>query len=174
VRFVTLHWLMTCGTYFGADLSTKVLAPSRDQRIKLELLLSDVWSREVLPFPGMTRPTASSIMRKLSVASITSNFSKRSGSLASLNKAVEDQNEQELINRAASHRSRFVPSLKENHSQESLDRRVTSLKEARQADGHVTPPLQSSSANSVKTEAPSLEKTVKWSKRTKGLRHFFR
>jgi hypothetical protein len=69
-----------------------VIAPSRAERIRLENLLSDVWTRQILPFPGMTgrlksehlvRASASSMMRKLSVASITSNF-KRSGSLASM------------------------------------------------------------------------------------------
>src|SRR5688572_6723535 len=68
-----------------------VLAPARSERARMENLLTDVWSREVLPFPGMTgrarnehlvRSSASSVMRKLSVASITSSFSKRSGSLS--------------------------------------------------------------------------------------------
>ncbi len=72
-----------------------VLAPSRADRARLEAALSDVWTREVLPFPGMTvrarsehlvRSSASSVMRKLSVASITSSFTKRSSSLASVNK----------------------------------------------------------------------------------------
>lgn len=77
-----------------------VLAPSRAERIRLETLLSDVWSRDVLPFPGingrarnehLVRASASSMMRKLSVASIASNFTKRSGSMASLQKAAEDE-----------------------------------------------------------------------------------
>lgn len=76
-----------------------VLAPPRADRARLEALISDVWSRDVLPFPGMTgrarsehlvRASASSMMRKLSVASIASNFTKRSGSLASLHKNTED------------------------------------------------------------------------------------
>lgn len=64
-----------------------VLTPSRGDRARLEALLSDVWSREVLPFPGMAGRSrsehlvrASSVMRKLSVASLTGSFSKRSGS----------------------------------------------------------------------------------------------
>jgi len=70
-----------------------VLAPLRTERIKLENLLSDVWTKDQIPYPGMTgrqrsdnivRSSASSVMRKLSVASITSNLTKRSGSLASL------------------------------------------------------------------------------------------
>lgn len=76
-----------------------VLAPARAERIRLETLLADVWTREVLPYPGMSgrarsehlvRASASSMMRKLSVASITSNFTKRSGSIASLQKTTED------------------------------------------------------------------------------------
>lgn len=70
-----------------------VLAPSREERARLEALLSDVWTRDILPFPGITarsrseqlvRASASSMMRKLSVVSITSSFAKRSASLTSL------------------------------------------------------------------------------------------
>ncbi|KAJ4414914.1 hypothetical protein N0V85_002939 [Neurospora sp. IMI 360204] len=70
-----------------------VLAPSREERARLEALLSDVWTRDILPFPGITarsrseqlvRASASSMMRKLSVVSITSSFTKRSASLTSL------------------------------------------------------------------------------------------
>ncbi|KAI1415937.1 Dbl homology domain-containing protein [Hypoxylon sp. FL1857] len=77
-----------------------VLAPSRGDRARLEALLADVWSRKVLPFPGITsrsrsehivRSSASSVMRKLSVASITSSFAKRSVSATSMPKASEDE-----------------------------------------------------------------------------------
>jgi len=70
-----------------------VLAPARGERARLEALLSDVWTRDILPFPGITarsrsehlvRASASSVMRKLSVVSITSSFTKRSASLASV------------------------------------------------------------------------------------------
>lgn len=70
-----------------------VLAPPRGERARLEALLSDVWTRDILPFPGITarsrsehlvRASASSMMRKLSVVSIASSFSKRSASLASM------------------------------------------------------------------------------------------
>ncbi|KAI6374370.1 hypothetical protein MCOR25_003159 [Pyricularia grisea] len=69
-----------------------ILSPSRGDRSRLEAILSDVWTREALPFPGMTvrsrsehlvRSSASSVMRKLSVASIASSFTKRSVSMAS-------------------------------------------------------------------------------------------
>ncbi|KAL2264265.1 hypothetical protein VTK26DRAFT_8468 [Humicola hyalothermophila] len=70
-----------------------VLAPSRGERARLETLLSDVWTRDVLPFPGITarlrseqrvRASASSMMRKLSGVSIANGFSRRSPSLAGL------------------------------------------------------------------------------------------
>jgi len=70
-----------------------VLAPPRAERVRLENLLSDVWTREILPFPGMTgrirsehlvRASASSMIRMLSVASIASNITKRSASYVNL------------------------------------------------------------------------------------------
>ncbi|KAI1341627.1 Dbl homology domain-containing protein [Xylariaceae sp. FL0016] len=76
-----------------------VLAPSRADRAKLEALLADVWSRKMLPFPGITnrsrsenlmRSSASTMMRKLSVASITSSFTKRSASVASQHRRDDD------------------------------------------------------------------------------------
>ncbi|KAI0176199.1 Dbl homology domain-containing protein [Hypoxylon sp. FL1284] len=72
-----------------------VIAPSRGDRARLEALLADVWSRKILPFPGITsrsrseylvRSSASTVMRKLSVASITNSFAKRSASAASVTK----------------------------------------------------------------------------------------
>ncbi|KAI0482895.1 Dbl homology domain-containing protein [Xylariaceae sp. FL0804] len=76
-----------------------VLAPPRADRARLEALLADVWSRKVLPFPGIStrarsehlvRSSASTMMRKLSVASITSSFTKRSASTASIHRTMED------------------------------------------------------------------------------------
>ncbi|KAL1842289.1 hypothetical protein VTJ49DRAFT_5674 [Mycothermus thermophilus] len=73
-----------------------VIAPPRAERARLEALLADLWSRDVLPFPGLLTPrsrseqlvraSASSVMRKLSSVSITSSF-RRSSSLASLRAA---------------------------------------------------------------------------------------
>ncbi|GAB1310409.1 Round spore [Madurella fahalii] len=66
-----------------------VLAPSRAERARLEALIADVWTRDVLPFPGipgrskseqLVRASASSVMRRLSAVSIL----KRSPSVASL------------------------------------------------------------------------------------------
>lgn len=76
-----------------------VLAPSPGDRARLEALVSDVWTREILPFPGMTararsehavRSSASSMIRKLSVTSIASTFTKRSPSVTSLKKPLND------------------------------------------------------------------------------------
>ncbi|TRX97685.1 hypothetical protein FHL15_001440 [Xylaria flabelliformis] len=70
-----------------------VLAPARAERARLEALLADVWSRKALPYPGITsrsrnehrvRSSASTMMRKLSAASLTNPFSKRSASTSSL------------------------------------------------------------------------------------------
>lgn len=61
------------------------LAPRRAERIRLENVLVDVWSRDCIPYPGMAtrrpentiRASANSVMRKLSMASIASNFSSK-------------------------------------------------------------------------------------------------
>jgi hypothetical protein len=68
------------------------LAPRRIDRIRLERSLSNVWTREFLPYPGMAtrrpdhpiRASAQSLMRKLSMASLASSFSRRSASHASI------------------------------------------------------------------------------------------
>ncbi|KAK2593123.1 hypothetical protein QQS21_009172 [Conoideocrella luteorostrata] len=66
------------------------LSPSRTERARLEALLADVWSREILPFPGiatrsrserLVRTSASTVIRKLSVSSITNSFVRRAGGL---------------------------------------------------------------------------------------------
>lgn len=74
------------------------LAPRRAERIRLETTLEDVWTKDALPFPGMSnrrvenqiRASANSVMRKLSMASIASNFSRRSSSLSSATQARSD------------------------------------------------------------------------------------
>lgn len=64
-----------------------ILAPHRGERARLEALLADVWTRDALPFPGMTarsrseylvKASATSMMRRLSVASIAGSFGRRS------------------------------------------------------------------------------------------------
>lgn len=67
------------------------LAPRRAERMRLETALAEVWTKDLLPYPGMgtrrtenpIRASANSVMRKLSMASIASNFSRRSPSLSS-------------------------------------------------------------------------------------------
>ncbi|KAK3072897.1 hypothetical protein LTR53_006000 [Teratosphaeriaceae sp. CCFEE 6253] len=68
----------------------QTLAPSRADRVRLEALLSDVWTKDVLPCPGMTprrsdpiRASANHVMRKFSMASISSNFSTAKRNLSS-------------------------------------------------------------------------------------------
>ncbi|KAM5383961.1 hypothetical protein ACJA88_003116 [Fusarium oxysporum] len=77
----------------STKVRTPVLVPSRSERARLEVLLSDVWSQDVLPLPSMTnisrneqmiRRSASTVMRKLSISSMT----KRSGSLS--RRMIED------------------------------------------------------------------------------------
>ncbi|KAG5983666.1 hypothetical protein E4U55_007590 [Claviceps digitariae] len=75
-------------------LSTKsrvsILSPPRMERARLETLLADVWSREILPFPGVStrirsekfvRTSASTVMRKLSVMSIANSLARRTEGL---------------------------------------------------------------------------------------------
>ncbi|KAH0498836.1 hypothetical protein TgHK011_006066 [Trichoderma gracile] len=76
-----------------------VLAPPRGERARLEALLSDVWTRESLPFPGMSmksrsenlvRSSASTVIRKLSVASFANSFAKRSTASAQRAQSIEN------------------------------------------------------------------------------------
>ena len=87
----------------GSSGRVPVLAPLRAERARLEALLSDVWSYECLPFPGMTtrtrgqnlvRSSASTMMRKLSVASITSSFVRRSSTSATSPSRFFDESDQ--------------------------------------------------------------------------------
>lgn len=74
------------------------LAPRRAERLRLETILEDVWTKDMLPFPGMSnrrvenqiRASANSVMRKLSMASIASNFSRRSPSFSSMSNTRSD------------------------------------------------------------------------------------
>ncbi|KAB5563548.1 hypothetical protein GE09DRAFT_1220097 [Coniochaeta sp. 2T2.1] len=59
----------------AANNRIPVLAPPRGERARLEAMLQDVWTRDVLPFPGITarsrseylvKASASNMMRKLS------------------------------------------------------------------------------------------------------------
>ncbi|KIE01818.1 RhoGEF domain-containing protein, partial [Metarhizium majus ARSEF 297] len=74
----------------AAKTRVSFLAPPRSERARLEVILADVWSQEILPFSGMSgrsrserlvRTSASTVIRKLSVASIASSFAKRASGL---------------------------------------------------------------------------------------------
>nr|POE79793.1 hypothetical protein CFP56_07859 [Quercus suber] len=70
------------------------LAPHRTDRTRLEALLADVWTREEIPYPGMTRHDGTrAFVRKFSMASITSNFSstKRNASSSSIHQGRKEE-----------------------------------------------------------------------------------
>lgn len=74
------------------------LAPRRAERMRLENTLEDVWTKDNLPFPGISSrrvenqilASANSVMRKLSMASIASNFSRRSPSFSSMSNTLSE------------------------------------------------------------------------------------
>ena len=77
-----------------------VFAPDRADRVRLEQALESVWTKDMLPFPGMTtnrggafiRASKNSVMRKLSKASTASQSSKRSVSYANtIDPFVDDE-----------------------------------------------------------------------------------
>lgn len=69
-----------------------ILAPKRSDRARMEYQLAGVWTKELLPYPGINshrgeniiRSSASSVLRKLSKANISGQFSKRSASISSV------------------------------------------------------------------------------------------
>lgn len=75
-----------------ANKSIPILSPKRIDRLRMEASLAQVWTRDLLPYPGMSinrsehtmKASASSVMRKFSKASITGSFSKRPVSTTSL------------------------------------------------------------------------------------------
>ena len=77
----------------------QTLAPRRADRVRLEATLSDVWTKDLIPYPGMAprrsdpiRASANHVIRKFSMASITSNFSssKRSTSYTSISQSRKE------------------------------------------------------------------------------------
>ncbi|RMZ87530.1 hypothetical protein DV736_g5238, partial [Chaetothyriales sp. CBS 134916] len=79
-----------------------VLAPKRSERVRLEASLSDIWTKDKLPYPGMLasrggqiiRASAGSLVRKLSFASIHAPFSRRSASLTLSTQSKEGNNDE--------------------------------------------------------------------------------
>ena len=82
--------------HLGPRIQT--LAPRRLDRIHMEQDLADVWTRDLLTYPGMSsraesqiRASANTVMRRLSRATSNS-FGKRSGSFTSrLEEAIDDE-----------------------------------------------------------------------------------
>ncbi|KAB8302687.1 hypothetical protein EYC80_006049 [Monilinia laxa] len=122
-----------------------ILAPPRAERVYLENVLAEVWTRDIIPFPGMSlkphkehavRSSASSMMRKISHASISS-ITKRSSSMASLHRSGEDHAATELDslrpmhpNRQGRHNSSEsipLPDLEHSSSQEVSGRHGSRL-----------------------------------------------
>lgn len=87
---------------------TTALTSLRHERIQLETLLSDVWTREILPYPGLSarvhgenlHASAHHIMRKLSAASIAT-FSKRFSGATRAREAPEENVYDGLDNRTS-------------------------------------------------------------------------
>jgi hypothetical protein len=107
-----------------------ILAPRREERITLEDALIDVWTKQSLKYPGMPRrgdnsirASANSVMRKLSIASVASNLSKRSMSHTALsNHRVKDG---------------YAPSTGSCHAMRA--RQVSDTKKHRVVDFHTAP-----------------------------------
>ncbi|KAF3002534.1 hypothetical protein E8E13_007050 [Curvularia kusanoi] len=93
------------------------LAPRRAERVRLEAALEEVWTKDVLPFPGMPnrkvenqiRASANSVMRKLSMASIASNFSRRSPSFSSTSNTRSEDSQGSRAHRVSRGSSRVGP-----------------------------------------------------------------
>jgi hypothetical protein len=93
------------------------LAPRRAERIRLETAMEDVWTKDVLPFPGMSnrrvenqiRASANSVMRKLSMASIASNFSRRSPSFSSMSNTRSEDSYGSRMHRVSQGNLRVLP-----------------------------------------------------------------
>ena len=71
-----------------ANPRVPILAPRRVERVQIEHDMSEVWTKELLPYPGIgphnldqqLRMSASSMLRKLGKSSLASSLSKRSTS----------------------------------------------------------------------------------------------
>ena len=102
-----------------------VLAPRRLDRMRMEHQLASVWTKEVLPYPGMgaqrgenvIRNSASSIIRRLRGASISSAFTNRSTSVSSLADSTSEP-PHDYISQIDDHSPKRRPKL---HGSKSLD-----------------------------------------------------
>ena len=137
-----------------------VLAPRRVDRMRMEHDLAKVWTKDLLPYPGMGgnrgehlfRASASSMMRKLSRASIASGFTKRSASFTSLTNSKFEE-AQEIENNLTGMEEEYAegavssvhdevrPGARAHAKSESLG--VLSLRQ-------IIPPTRTSSRNSTR------------------------
>lgn len=108
-----------------ASNRTPILAPKRMERTRMEHQLADVWTRELLPYPGMggqrgenmIRNSASSMLQRLRGASLSSTFSKRSTSVPSLADS-RSEHLQESVSQTDDQSANKWPKL---HGSKSLD-----------------------------------------------------
>lgn len=88
---------------------TVILTPKRNERIRLEYALGDIWTRDKLPYPGMTtsrsgqiiRASAGSLVRKLSLAGMHGPFARRSMSLTTANQRRSNETPPDVRTEAA-------------------------------------------------------------------------
>ena len=112
-----------------SHLSTQrivILAPKRSERSRLEASLTDVWTRERLPYPGMIasrsgqifRASAGSLVRKLSLASMHGTFGRRASSLT----LAQQRSHEAMLIAAQDHSAHgAVPHVYEIQRKDSLD-----------------------------------------------------
>ena len=149
---------------------TPVLAPKRAERQRIETAMSDVWTRDRLPFPGMTgnrgsyliQKSATSMMRKISKASMTTTSTKRTVSTymsitednstpcpESVNEKPDSANLE--VQRRVTHASMSDAGLRPGHIK---FRRIT------QTDGASSPPRdQQTSISSLELEKATTAST---------------
>ncbi|KAI1459067.1 Dbl homology domain-containing protein [Annulohypoxylon moriforme] len=152
-----------------------VLAPPRTDRARVEALLADVWSRKQLPFPGiasrsrsehLVRNSASTVMRKLSVASITSSFAKRSISTTSVAKLNEDEvpHVNSLVH--LNHDSIAVGSIRTDTSDGDVKSRLPMIQDETEQASSISPSITSTTgvrrhSGTVKKNDP-LKRDIEW------------
>lgn len=135
-----------------------ILAPRRAERIRLEHALSDIWTRDRIPYPGMggkrgeylIKASASSMMRKLSIASIASTFSKRSTSYTGAGQTNTDAATSPVESASAGQHS---PSMhRRSHARSNMER---SSKALRSVTGNIAPRAAPAVAESETSEPAS-------------------
>ncbi|KAL9098718.1 MAG: hypothetical protein Q9163_005672 [Psora crenata] len=181
---------------------TPILAPDRADRVRLEHALEDVWTRDLLPFPGMAtnrggafiRASKNSVMRKLSKASTASQSSKRSLSYTStidpfvddgrdedrhsaqnsIEKAIKLQGEQPAVVRATFEDNLADPSDNVSNTQDDGSRKV-SFKASRSRENSDTTvvAMDDSVEDRAHSTKPKKSKTLLKAFSAEGIRTWF-